>query len=264
MKIIVFSDMDGTFLDKDTYSYAKSLPGLSLLKEKNIPVIFCTSKTKSEIEYYLRVLDINNPFISENGGAVFIQKNYFNFDFEYDKANKYYIIELGTPYRELRKALVEIKSKVKSTITGFGDMSPSEISKDCGLTEKMAKLSKEKDYDEAFKIEGTHEEIKNVLKLIKSTGYNYTIGTRYYHIMGNSDKGKAVLILTKLFKRKYGSVRTIGIGDSQNDLPMLKVVDIPVLVKKADASYQDLELNNLYKSDGIGPIGWTKAINHLI
>lgn len=263
IKTIIFSDLDGTFLD-NRYSFSRSIPGLSLLKEKNIPLIFCSSKTMAEIEYYRKELSINDPFISENGGAIFIPKKYFGFDFEYNRSNKYFIIELGSPYSEIRKALEEIKNKVDCTITGFGDLSPKEIGKDCGLSKKMAELSKKKNYDEAFKIEGGQKQIKKVLYSIKSMGYNYTIGTRYYHIMGENDKGKAVKILIKSFKKKYGKIKTIGMGDSLNDLPMLKVVDIPVLVRKTDGKYQDLELSNLYKSDGIGPVGWTEAIEDLI
>jgi mannosyl-3-phosphoglycerate phosphatase len=263
MKLIVFSDMDGTFLD-DGYSFSKSILGLSLLKGKNVPLIFCSSKTRAEIEYYREILSIKDPFISENGGAIFIPKNYFGFDFKYDRSNKYFIIEIGSPYSEIRKALEKIKDRVDCTIIGFGDLSPKEISEDCGLPKKMAELSKKRDYDEGFKIEGDREQIEKVLYLIKLMGYSYTIGTRYYHIMGNNDKGKSVQILIKLFKKKYGKIKSIGIGDSLNDLPMLKVVDIPVLVRKKDGGYQDLELDNLYKSDGIGPVGWTKAVEHLI
>ena len=69
-KIVVFTDMDGTFLEKETYSYELAQPGLSILQARDIPLIFCTSKTRAEIEYYRNKLGIKDPYISENGGSV--------------------------------------------------------------------------------------------------------------------------------------------------------------------------------------------------
>ncbi|MEE8044743.1 MAG: HAD-IIB family hydrolase, partial [Thermodesulfobacteriota bacterium] len=70
-KYIVFTDLDGTLLDHRNYSFLQAIPALDLLKEKNIPLIICTSKTKSEIEHYRTTLQNNFPFISENGGAIY-------------------------------------------------------------------------------------------------------------------------------------------------------------------------------------------------
>ena len=52
MKYIVFTDLDGTLIDHNTYSYESAIISLNLLKEHNIPLIFCTSKTRTEIEIY--------------------------------------------------------------------------------------------------------------------------------------------------------------------------------------------------------------------
>ena len=94
MQIIIFTDLDGTLLD-DKYSYKKSKNILNLIREKRIPLIFCTSKTKAEVDYYRKKLNNKDPFISENGSAIFIPKDYFNFKINYDKKDKnYFIIEL--------------------------------------------------------------------------------------------------------------------------------------------------------------------------
>ena len=46
---IVFTDLDGTLLDHHTYDYSPALPALAKLQEKQIPLVFCTSKTAAEI-----------------------------------------------------------------------------------------------------------------------------------------------------------------------------------------------------------------------
>jgi predicted mannosyl-3-phosphoglycerate phosphatase (HAD superfamily) len=58
----------------------------------------------------------------------------------------------------------------------------------------------------------------------------------------------------------WGGIKTIGLGDSLNDLHMLPLVDIPILVQKKDYSWEDINLPRLRKVQGIGPEGWSRAI----
>ena len=51
-KIIVFTDLDGTLLHPRTYSFEAAMPALKLIKEKDVPLILCSSKTRAEIEVY--------------------------------------------------------------------------------------------------------------------------------------------------------------------------------------------------------------------
>lgn len=73
-KTIVITDLDGTLLDQ-TYSFEGARPAITLLKEKRVPVVLCSSKTRPEIELYRERLGFKDPFIVENGGAIYIQSN---------------------------------------------------------------------------------------------------------------------------------------------------------------------------------------------
>ena len=96
MKSIIFTDLDGTLLDQYNYSYKKAIKALNLIRKKDIPLVFCTSKTRAEIEFYRKKLSNKHPFISENGGAIFIPNNYFNFKVDYDKKDKEIGIKRGS------------------------------------------------------------------------------------------------------------------------------------------------------------------------
>ncbi len=264
MNLIVFTDLDGCLLDHNTYSYRDAIPALNEIKKRMIPLIICTSKTRAEIEVYRKELALEDPFISENGGAIFVPKNYFPEKVAEKEINNYEVIEFGTNYDRLREILNEIKKKVDCQIVGFGDMNPEEVAKDCGLDLKKAGLAKQREYDEAFKIEGSDKNIAKVLNLIEKFGLHYTKGGRYYHIMGENDKGKAVRILTDIYREKYLEIETIALGDSENDFPMLANVDIPVLIKKPDGSHAKFEKDGLIKSKLVGPAGWNEVILNLI
>jgi len=110
LEVIIFTDLDGTLLDGLTYSYDKALHAVELLRKKQIPIVFCSSKTRKEQEIYRDELGLFHPFIVENGGGIFIPEGYFQFNFDYDKAKDgYLIIELGIPYREIRRVLEKMR-----------------------------------------------------------------------------------------------------------------------------------------------------------
>ena len=265
-KPIIFTDLDGTLLEHNNYKFDKAKPALELVKEKKIPLIICTSKTRAEIEDYRKKLKNKHPFISENGGAIFIPKNYFkDFNFKYSKKIKgYYVIEIGTPYEKLISVLKQIEKKTNSDIIGFHEMSLKDLVKDSGLSNTEAKLAMKREYDEPFKLIEPLNEKKKVFNLIKKHKLNYTEGGRYYHLHGNNDKGKALKILKKIYERFYKTkINSIALGDSQNDAPMLKMADTSFLVQKPNKSYERISSNKIRKIKGIGPIGWNIAITQL-
>lgn len=197
-KLIIFTDLDGTLLDCSDYSFDKALPALQLIKEKNIPLIICSSKTRKEIEYYRKKLYNIHPFITENGGGTYIPKDYFKFKiqdstFEIEEKDGYKIITLGARYPDLRKAIEELRGK-GFDIKGFGDMAVEEIASLTKLTREEAEMAKERDFDEPFIFAGTVHELPLLFDAIKKKGFNYTQG-QFHHILGNSDKGRAVAYL---------------------------------------------------------------------
>jgi mannosyl-3-phosphoglycerate phosphatase len=263
--LVIFTDLDGTLLDRNTYSFDKALPSAKHLKERGIPVIFCSSKTRAEQEVYRHELGFSHPFIVENGGAIFIPEGYFPFKFDYNIIKDgYQIIELGIAYGEIRRILEQIRSDVKVNFSGFGDMTDCEVAADTGLDLEAARRAKDREYAETLKLEGTTDEISKTLDTIRKAGLNFARGGRYYDIMGPNDKGKATKILINLFQKKLGHLKTVGIGDSQNDLPMLLAVDIPVLVQGLEGGWEETDIPHLRRVEGIGPEGWARAVEEII
>lgn len=258
---IVFSDLDGTLLDGKNYSFEKAKPALRSIKEKEIPLILCTSKTRSETEFYRNLLGNSDPFVVENGGAIYVPKEYFPFTFDYDYVSAgYFVIELGTPYRTLVKMLGELKKKTGKSLKGFSDMPVEEIATLCNLTLAQAARAKQREYDEPFLI----LEPENTTCVEEAIEFQYTRGDRFYHIT-SSDKGKAASILIDMFKKSQQNILSVGLGDRLNDLPLLSAVDIPILVQLEDGSYDTkVVLPQLIYAKGVGPEGWNKAVLNLI
>ncbi len=229
-KIIIFADLDGTILD-ESYDYSKIKPIIQKLVSMNVSIILSSSKTMSEIAFYRKKLLINDPFVVENGSAIFIPKSYFEFPYEYSRSQKgFRAIELGCSYSVIREKLLLIKQKTGADIVGFGDMSPKILAKATGLSLKLARLAKKREYDEAFFVNSG--DVVSVFQEVANEGLSCCKGGRFYHVCGNCEKGKAVLILKKLYRAAFEKIVTLGVGDSENDLSLLKAVDHSFWVKK--------------------------------
>jgi mannosyl-3-phosphoglycerate phosphatase len=263
-KYVFFTDLDGTLLDYFTYSFEMAIPALKLLKARGLPIVICSSKTKSEIEYYRKKLANRHPFGSENGGGIFVPRGYFDYDVrdvypEVTEEAGHTLIRLGARYSDLREAVRALIAE-GFDLLGFGDMSAGEVAEISGMTVFEAELSKRRHFDEPFLFHGSEEDEKRLFEAIRQKGFNCTKG-RFFHILGESNKGTAVSVLSKLYRKQMGDIITVGLGDRANDFPMLREVDIPVLVQQPAGNYAEgMDRPGLIRAEGIGPEGWSKAV----
>lgn len=210
MSLVVFSDLDGTLLDRETYLWEAARPAVELMKRKRIPLILCTSKTRVEVEHLRRELGINDPFIVENGSAIV-----------YDDGS---VIELGLPYAEIRERLL----RTGLSFSGYGDLPLSEICRLTGLDAEGARRAARREYSET--LFAWQEGLDTALA---SQGLCGVQGTRFFTVTGKGvDKGRAVRRLLAKLREDDPDLRSIGLGDSPNDASMLAEVDVPILVQQ--------------------------------
>lgn len=258
MRIVIFTDLDGTLLHPVTYSYAAAGQALEIIRRWRIPLVFCSSKTRAEIELFRMRIRNSHPFVTENGGGIFIPEGYFGFPVGGRSAEGYEVLALGTPYREIREAFVRLRAEMRAPVRGFGDMTVAEVAALTDLTPGEAALAKQREFDEPFLFE--EEPAEDFLAAIERAGFRWTRG-ELFHITGGNDKGKALAILKEHYQRLYGKIVTIGLGDGLNDLPLLEGVDHPVLIRKTDHSFAPgVELPGMVRTRGIGPAGWNEAL----
>jgi mannosyl-3-phosphoglycerate phosphatase len=128
-----------------------------------------------------------------------------------------------------------------------------------------------REYDEPFLLEGPQALVDEVCRQIVVRGLRWTKCERFFHLRGDTERGEAAELLMRCYQRdqrlrpQRHPVESVGIGDSIADVPLLAVVDHPVLVQKPDGSFDtDVLLPRLTRTQGLGPLGWTDAVLRLV
>jgi mannosyl-3-phosphoglycerate phosphatase len=269
---LFFTDVDRCLLDHHTSLYETARPALEALRSEHVPVILVSGKTRAEIEPLRHHLNHSDPFIVENGAAVFVPIDTFDFPLERSRIRSaYQVIELGTPYAMLRDVLRQIEEAINTPLKGFGDLSPTDIMGATGLSHEDALRAKHREYDEPFLLEGPPRLVDAVRSQIEARGLRCTKSGRFFHLTGANDSTRAVEILLRSYRRMWEMddapehLETVGIGDSLDDLPLLRTVNRAVLMQKPDGTYDpESNLPGLIRAPGIGAAGWNQAVLDLL
>ena len=252
---VVISDLDGTLLDHESYSFEEARPALTLLNSKRIPLVYCTSKTRRESVHWRRLTENQHPFIVENGGAIVIPPDYFG-------STVPAAVQLGDSYADLVACLKGAAAESGCRVRGFHDMTVDEVARACGLPAGFAVLAKDREFDEPFLILD-NSSAPALLAAIERKGKRWTRGGRFFHILGANDKAAAVRILLDIYRRSDTQVRSIGIGDGMNDAAFLNTVDVPVLIRTPWLHELQALVPRGIATTLPGPRGWNEAVTRL-
>ena len=271
-KLVFFTDLDGTLLDHRTYAWVPARPALRALARAQHPLVIVTSRTHAEVLPLLRELDRREPFAVENGGAIYIPVGYFCFQTAgVQPANRgWERVALGTPYSRLATALTIAARRARVLVRGFSQMSAREVAEHAGSELIAAQRAHQREFDEPFVIlEGDARGWPRLWREIQKLGLRATRGSRFFHILGKNDKGAAVQRLSAWFRRAApgGILLTVGLGDSPNDIPLLRAVDSPIVVARPGGRYDRETISAVpraLRAGGIGPDGWNQAVLQLL
>ena len=251
----IVSDVDGTLMDH-SYDLTPAKETIKTLQKLSIPVILCTSKTASEVKVIRKELNLTDPYIVENGAAIYGES--------LEKVNGEII--LGKKYEYLEEILNFISKEIDYKLIPLNDLTDQEATQLTGLKGNSLNLMRDRHWSMPFLNPPSYLEEKiNIC----SKKYQVDIfkGNRMSHLLStNSNKGKAINALKKYSKTQ--NILIIGLGDSPNDLPLLLNSDIKIVIPGIDGpnlnlldQLKDLEFTLASEPNGYG---WKNEINKLI
>ena len=262
--LIIFTDLDGTLLDHATYRWNVARPALTRCKTTRVPVVLVSSKTRAELDWFRKELGLSDPFVSENGGGVFFPRDSFpDAPPGAVASGELWKWVLGIPYAKIVRALRAIREELGWDMLGFSDMPPDEIVRLTELDQTSAERAARREFDEPFLIRRPLKpDERRLSQAAADRGLLVTRGGRFYHLMGGCDKGNAVeRLITWYRSERSAPLRSVALGDSPNDYPMLARADIPILVRSRQ-SFRELRpcIPHLAITRETGPAGWNTAV----
>lgn len=238
-ELIVVSDLDGTLLDHHDYSFDEVLPVLDRMDSAGVPMVVNTSKTRAEWLAMRHQLGNENPFIVENGSALY----------DGDEATVY-----GAPREEILAELKTLKNDFE--FTGYSEVGLEEIMEWTGLDRVAAFKSADREFSEPLVWQDTPGKEEEFCRLIEERGLTTLRGGRFLHVLGKTDKGRPL----EFFEGDYA---VIALGDRPNDLAMLERADIGVIVASPGEYVLETE-GEFLRTTETGPRGWAEAMNKIL
>lgn len=257
-KLIIFTDLDGTLLDHDTYDWTPARPALEKLRQFGIPVVLNSSKTAAELKALREEMNNSHPYIVENGAAAVIPAGYFE---PAEGAGEDEIVSFAAPRSEILAALAELRGEGYA-FEGFDDMSPERLAECADLPPSVAALAKERLATEPLLWRGNGIDMSGFQQALEKRGLRLVKGGRFQHVMGSYDKARAMRYLRDRYREFHGEpVTTVALGDSPNDRQMLEEADIGVVIRAAAPERLMLsDQDHVMYSDRKGPEGWNECV----
>ncbi len=267
-KVIVFTDLDGTLLNHDDYSYQDALPTLAVLRQDEIPLILISSKTAEEMQILHNELDLKFPFVCENGSLIVypegLESPAGTGEHRSDISGDYTCSCLGSDRLDILSQLAAFKLKFR--FTGFSDMSVEEIAAHTGLSVASSTKAANRQFSEPIIWQDQAEKISEFENALSVCGLKVVKGGRFYHVMGQTDKSVAAKQLIGEYEKYYDAeIYSIGLGDSPNDMDMLLAVDLPIVIPAISGVHMQLydDRDTIY-APFPGAKGWGAALKQAL
>jgi len=265
---IIFTDLDGSLLDHNTYSHEPAALLLNKLEQIGIPVIPVSSKTAAEILPLRETIQNQHPFITENGAGIYVPSGYFSAMEKPDRSGESLTNLSNSPTREvwlkfLDLEAAEFKTEYQTFYTLYRQEGPEAISRITGLSVTNAILANQREFSETIVWLSTESRKLAFIKTLSAQGASIHEGGRFLSITGPVDKGQAIQTLTELYRRQNNNqhCETLAIGDGKNDIAMLEVADSALIIRSPHHQPPHLQRSkNLTISQKNGPKGWVSGV----
>ena len=263
---VIVTDLDATLLDHETYSWQPAAAAIETIRGHGWPLVLNSSKTRAEIAALREELRNDDPFVVENGAAVYSPPGYFAKTGDAREAGLE-VHRLGVDRAEIVKHVRRLRGERHLDLQGFADWTPAEIAARTGLSEEAAERAAERCCSEPLVFDGDQAQLHWFQSELDRVGLDTAQGGRFLHVMGRCDKGAAVRWLRERYSEKFSDqdVRIIALGDSPNDEEMLNAADVAVVIRSARSDQLSVsQPSRVYRTSARGPAGWQEAMNELL
>ncbi len=248
-KYVIFTDLDGTLLDHDTYSYAPASDALKKLRDTNTPLILASSKTAAEIGPLRQELGFETfPAIVENGAGVL--------------AAHIGSADGVSDYEKIIEIINQAPAALRTLYTGFHDWTTEDVSRQTSLSLQAAILAKQREYSEPGLWSGSQDKLADFIKYLTENGLRAQQGGRFLTISFGAGKVDRMNEIVGQLQTGGDTIITVALGDAPNDKQMLEHADIGFVMSNNSNQYlfAPNKPDHITYSAHSGPTGWNTCV----
>lgn len=265
---VIFTDLDGTLLDHEDYSFAAAKSMLAKLAASNISIIPNTSKTRAEVLILREKMALSGPFIVENGAAIYLPLSYFaNIPAGLEEHEGYWRYAFASPREKWLNLLQSVDSQFSPLFRHFATMTVEQVCAATGLDKSAAQLAQQREFGEPIEWLGNAEQKQQFLQALTNLGASPVEGGRFIHLKDQCDKAHAMNWLMQQLKQQQAEYNwvSVALGDGQNDVAMLEAADYPIRIASPVNPLPSLNTQKtVITSELAGPAGWSECLHKLI
>jgi len=268
---LICIDMDGTLLNDKKIISENNIKAIRLANEKGVRIAVCTGRIFTSADFFSELLSVKSPVIASNGAYIR----------EKDRDAVVYKATLGV---EKCKKILEVLRRFK--------LYPHYYTSDTVFTEKLIhsslfyqevnktlpkdkqiKIVQVKDWNEVFEkyeseifkgiaVDEDLENLQNAKNTLRDMQDFEVVSSRYdnFEVMNKGvSKGNAVKILAEYYG--INKEQVICIGDSENDLSMIKFAGLGVAMENGSQAVKEAAQ---YITDSNNCDGVARVINKFV
>jgi len=271
LPLVVITEPLDFFLPHGQVAEREAQEALGELERRHVPLVFVSRGTRAQVDFIRRKIGNRHPFVTEIGGGLFIPEGYFRQRISgAQMIRHYHSVPFARPYDEACAALEKCAAEAGVEVVGFHQMSAREVAENAGLPLRIAEMARLREFDEPFFFAGEEFEASRRLEhAARLQGWRITRGKRFWHFSSGADVAAAIRRLMELYRadRSRGRMKSVAIGSSRLDLPVLAAAGRAVVLPSSDGSYDsELEekLPGARRAASAGTAGWKDAVMELI
>jgi len=266
LPLVIFTEPLDIFPPQSKHPERAASVAFGEMARRSVPLVFVSRGTRTELEFIRRKLGNQHPFITENGGGLFVPEGYFRTRPEgAETIRHYHRISFARPYSESCAALDDAAEAAGVEVVGFHNMSAREVAENSGLPPQLAEAARLREYNEPFFFVGEEAAAsKKLAEAAKQEDWNVERGPRFWHFSSGASVAAAVRRLMEMYRAaRHAKVRSLAIGSNHFDLPMMAAAGRALLLSQTGGNFDDEVLGRLpsaRRADGGGLEGWNAAV----
>lgn len=174
-----------------------------------------------------------------------------------------WLLLAGRDHAGIQQCLVPLRQQFR--FRALSEASIDEVVAATDLSPEAAALARQREFSEPLLWQDDAQALTAFRSALQRCGCNLLKGGRFLHVIGNTDKGRAMQRLLQHYPAGPARPTVMALGDSDNDIDMLRAADIAAIIHSPLRPPPEVgDLPRLYRSKAAGAAGWAECVEQVL